>query len=106
MAQRYRVIISPAVTSELAEIYAYIERDSPQNASAMISALVDAIDSLEILPQRHPVYRGKRQPSEAVRRMPVPPYLIYYRVNEPHLAVDILRVRHGARRQPRRFNDD
>ena len=38
-----------------------------------------------------------------VRRMPVPPFLVYYRVNDDTKTVDIVAVRHGARRQPRTF---
>ena len=102
MAKRYKVIISPAVASELAEIHDFIERDSPQNAAAMISRLLAATDSLEILPERYPVYEGKRQPSETVRRMPVPPYLVYYRIKEVAGAVELITIRHGARRQPAR----
>jgi len=65
--------------------------------------LVDAIDSLQYLPRRYSVYQGRHNPSDAVRRMPVPPYLIYYRIDERRQAVEIVTVRHGARRQPRRF---
>jgi plasmid stabilization system protein ParE len=35
--------------------------------------------------------------------MPVPPFVIYYRVLEAERIVEVLTVRHGARRQPRRF---
>jgi plasmid stabilization system protein ParE len=66
--------------------------------------LIDAIDSLEILPFRYRIYYGSKQPAAAVRRMPVPPYLIYYRVEESRLAVEIITVRHGKRRQPHRFD--
>jgi plasmid stabilization system protein ParE len=35
--------------------------------------------------------------------MPVPPFIIYHRVLESERIVEVLTVRHGARRQPRRF---
>jgi plasmid stabilization system protein ParE len=33
----------------------------------------------------------------------VPPFIIYYRITEKPATVRVLTVRHGARRQPRRF---
>jgi toxin ParE1/3/4 len=100
MPVRYRVIFSARASSDLHEIHSHIEKDSPRNASSVIAELIDAIDSLEQLPLRYPVYSGHVQPSEAVRRMPVPPFLIYYRVHESRGAVELITVRHGARRQP------
>jgi plasmid stabilization system protein ParE len=35
--------------------------------------------------------------------MAAPPYIIYYRVLEDQKVVQILTIRHGSRRQPRRF---
>ena len=103
MGERYRVIISPRTLSDLEGIHGYVEQDSPQNASAVIRRRMAAVDSLEQLPHRNEVYRGRRQPSEAVRRMPVPPFLIYYRVDDSERVVDVITIRHGSRRQPRRF---
>jgi plasmid stabilization system protein ParE len=91
------------VSSDLEQIHSYIAKDSPRNAANFISELLKAIDSLELFPHRYPVHAGRRQPSEAVRRMPVVPYLIYYRVNDNARAVDVVTIRHGKRRQPRRF---
>jgi plasmid stabilization system protein ParE len=42
-------------------------------------------------------------PAKAVRRMPVPPFLIYYRIDEARKAVGIVTIRHGKQRPPRRF---
>ena len=103
MPSRYRVILSPRATADLHSIHAYIAQDSPQNAASFLSELVEAIDSLDLLPSRYRVYSGSRRPAAAVRRMPVPPYLIYYRVDEARSVVDIVTVRHGKRRQPRGF---
>lgn len=100
MPDRYRISITPRACVDLETIFAYIEKDSPRNASGMISRLIDAIDSLDILPHRHVVCAGRLIPSETVRRMPVSPFLVYYRVDDEHLTVDILTVRHGRQRQP------
>ena len=103
MTPPYHVILSTRAVADLQTIHPAIERESPQNAATVLSSLVDAIDSLQYLPRRYPIYQGRRRPSDAVRRMPVPPYLIYYRIDERRQAVEIVTVRHGARRQPRRF---
>jgi toxin ParE1/3/4 len=100
---RYRIIISPRAGSDLAAIHQYIERDSPRNAASVAGALIEAIDQLELLPHRYRVYQGHRRPSRAVRRMPVSPFLVYYRVDDGTRSVGIITIRHGKRRQPRRF---
>ncbi len=104
MAPRYRVIISPRALDDLQEIHTYIESQSPGNAAGMLGELLAAFDALELLPHRYPIYSARRQPSEAVRRMPVWPYLIYYQVNDATYAVRIVTIRHGSRRQPRHFD--
>jgi len=37
--------------------------------------------------------------------MPVPPFIVYYRIIERSAAIRILMIRHGARRAPRRFKE-
>jgi plasmid stabilization system protein ParE len=104
MPARYRILLSPRASADLTGVYQYIAKDSPRNAAAVIAELIDAVDSLQILPQRHAIYRGRGRPAvEVVRRMPVPPHLIYYRVNEADALVEIITIRHGKRRQPRGF---
>jgi plasmid stabilization system protein ParE len=101
--RHYRILFSARAAADLASIHQYIERDSPQNATSVAAELVDAIDSLELLPHRYAVYRGRRDPTQAVRRMPVPPFLIYYRIDDGRGAVGVITIRHGKQRQPRRF---
>jgi addiction module RelE/StbE family toxin len=100
MPDTYRIRITPRALSNLEEIFAVISRDSPQNAAGMIRQLLDAIDSLEILPHRFDVPRTGKPRGRNVRSMPVRPYLVRYRIDDKQKAVYILRVRHGARRRP------
>jgi plasmid stabilization system protein ParE len=44
-----------------------------------------------------------RPAAEIVRRMPVPPYLIYYRVDDARRVVEVITIRHGKRRPPKSF---
>jgi plasmid stabilization system protein ParE len=103
MPDRYRVIITPRAGADLEKIHAQIAKDSPQNAGLVASAIIDAVDSLETFPHRHPVHEGRRKPSQTVRRMPVPPFLLYYKVDDADRVVHLVNVLHGKRRQPKRF---
>ena len=100
MPDAYRIRITPRALADLEGIFKAIRRDSPQNAAGMIRRLIDAIDGLEILPQRYDVPRTGTPRGRHVRSMPVWPYLVRYRIAEKTKAVFVLRVRHGARRRP------
>jgi plasmid stabilization system protein ParE len=101
--RHYRILFSARAAADLASIHQYIEQDSPQNATSVAAELVDAIDGLELLPHRYAVYQGRGSPGREVRRMPVPPFLIYYRVDDAKGSVGVITIRHGKQRQPRRF---
>jgi plasmid stabilization system protein ParE len=103
MPARYRVHVMPEASADLRRAFEYIEQDSPQNAASVLSELFAAIDSLELLPHRYKVHRTNRNADRVVRSMPVLPCIIYYRVLESERIIEVLTVRHGARRQPRRF---
>src|SRR5436305_14873616 len=98
MPDQFRVNLTKRALAGIEQIHAYIAKNSPQNAPVTVANLLDAIDGLQIFPHRYPVYKGKRQPSQSVRRMPVPPFLVYYPVNDSAKSVDIVAVLHGARR--------
>jgi toxin ParE1/3/4 len=100
VAEIYRIRITPRALADLEGIFEYISRDSPQNAAKMIRTLLDAIDSLDILPPRFDVPRTGSVRGRQVRSMPVRPYLVRYRIDERERKVRILRVRHGARQKP------
>ena len=102
-AQLYRVIVSPRAFEELDAILEYVAGHSPANAAKVIAYLWKSMQALQHLPRRYRVVRGAGRPKWAVRRMPVPPYLVYYRVDEVQKVVRILTIRHGSQRQPKRF---
>ena len=99
MPDTYRIRISPRALKDLEGIFRFIVRDSPQNAAGMIRKLLDAIDSLEMLPHRFDVPRTGHPRGRSTRSMPVWPYLVGYRIDEKRKAVFVTRVRHGARRR-------
>jgi plasmid stabilization system protein ParE len=98
----YRVIILPEAFTDLDGIVDYIAEDSPKNAANIIDRLQRAAKSLGQLPQRYQAYRWNKYPERIIRSMPVPPYVIYYRVIEQPPTVRVLKtIRHSARRRPR-----
>ena len=102
-ARPYRVIVSPEAFSDLDKILDYVKVQSHANAVKVIDTLWDAMTRLRELPYRYRVVQGIRSADKQVRRMPVPPYLVYYRVAEQERVVRVLTVRHGSQRQPKRF---
>ena len=58
MPSSYHVRITPRALEDLEEIFAYINHDSPHYARSMIKTLLDAIDSLDVLPYRYPTPRA------------------------------------------------
>jgi plasmid stabilization system protein ParE len=60
-------------------------------------------DSLDRLPHRCKVHRSNRNSTRVIRSLPVPPFIVYYRIIEADRVVEVITVRHGARRQPRSF---
>ena len=97
MSDSYHIRITPHALADLHSVFEFIRHDSPANASKMIQSLMDAIDSLESFPYRHGTPRGQSTAKPNIRSMVVKPYLVRYRIDEPHRSVFILHVRHAAR---------
>ncbi len=97
MPDTYRVRYTPEAYSDLQEIFDYIKISSPQNAPEMIRKLMEAADSLDIFPHRYRPPRNMGKVDREIRSMPVPPFLMRYRIEEGSRAVVILSIRHGAR---------
>lgn len=103
MGAHYRVHITTDALRELEDIFKYLSDNSPQNARNVTDTILKRVRDLTVLPSRHKVVGRSRKTDSPVHRMVVHPYLVYYRVEEDPAVVSILTVRHGARRQPRRF---
>lgn len=93
----------PRASRDLLGICSHVEKHSPQNASGVAQVLLDAIDSLEIFPLRYKVHEHRKDPAKTVHSMPVPPFIVYYRVIERLSVVEILTILHGHRKQPGRI---
>ena len=103
MPDDHRIILTDNALSDLQGIADYIRQDSPQNAVSVAGMIVDAIDSLGVMPDRFKQVGTSRKRGTPIRAMVVLPFIIYYRIDDHPRAVHILHILHGARRQPRRF---
>jgi plasmid stabilization system protein ParE len=101
MEQRWRIVMSPESGGDLEAIYQRIARDSALNAQQMCKRILEAIEGLAILPFRAVYQRTSKKLNMPVRALPVPPFVIYFRVVEAENIVNILTIRHGARRRKR-----
>lgn len=105
MPEHYEIRFTPRAADDIISICCYIEQDSPQSAAIVARSLVEAIDSLDFLPHRYRIHEHRKDPAKTVHAMPVPPFIVYYRVQDSRLTVEIVAVRHGSRRQPQRFRE-
>ena len=103
MRASYQIIISPVAAADLEAIYEFVARDSPGNASILVERILNAIERLGSFPHRT-VAVPRRDTKRSVRSLPMQPYVVYFRVDDPSKTVRILTVRHGARRKPKRFS--
>jgi plasmid stabilization system protein ParE len=103
MSPRYRIEYAPKAKAELTAIHDYIAQDSAQNAANMIEKILHAIDGLDTFPMRRVVQEPSKRLPYPVRVLPVPPYLVFFRVLERDAVVQIMRIRHGARRPLKRI---
>ena len=85
--------------SDLEEIQRYVERDRPRAAARLVDRLLDAIESLERLPESGVVPRDTRLATLGFRVRIEGEHLVFYKVMRTQLRV--YRVLHGRRRYGR-----
>jgi plasmid stabilization system protein ParE len=81
--------------SDLNEIFRYIAADNPAAADAVLGAVREAAQMIADFPRLR-----RRTDERGVKALALGryPYLVFFRVKRDQ--IDILRVRHGARRHP------
>lgn len=88
---------SEPATSELEAIFVYILERSPKSAEVVARRILDRVGSLGEFP-----LKGKTTRRMGTRKLTIAdyPYVIVYRINSAANEVEILNVRHTARKQP------
>jgi plasmid stabilization system protein ParE len=92
----FQVLITDSALADLREIVEFVAEDNPEAARALGGKLAECALSLATMPERFPLHDKTR----GIRKMPLPPFLIFYVLDEPASVVNILHFWHGARRSP------
>ena len=95
----YRLLYTQRALNDLAETLEYIAEDDADAASRFGASLLDHVDLLS----RFPRLGGSIRKRARVRKLLHSPMLVYYRIHEEERFIEILHVRHGARK-PTKFN--
>ena len=99
----YRLVISKRAIADLRRLHKYISKDSPQNAQRMVSAILDGIELLRSTPHRAPIDDDLSNSIRIVRKLPIRPYVVYFRAVDEQKIVRIIHIRHGSRLPPKRL---
>ena len=92
----YTLRYTKKALNDLDEIIGRIAEDDAEAASLFGGSLLDHIELLARFPRMGASIRKRRN----VRKLVHSPILIYYRINEHRHLVEIIHLRHGARRPP------
>lgn len=88
-------------TAELDEAFAYIARERPRAAEAMVRTIQAAVDGLRQFPERG---RLGREPGTREPVVPRTPFVVSYRIRGEE--IQVLAVLHGKRDWPPRTPGD
>ena len=95
----YRVRLMPRAERDLADIYRRIEAHPSDAALSWYRGLRDAIRTLRDSPNRCPATPGDRDLRHLLWGNKPHIYRVIYRVLEKQKQVEVLHIRHGARRR-------
>ncbi len=95
----FRLRYTQRALRDLAEIISYIAEDDASAASHFGNTLLDHVELLTRFPRMgNPV-----ESRPGLRKLTHSPILVYYRIREPKGVIDILHLRHAARKSPKSF---
>ena len=97
----YLVSITSRAGRDLAQLYGEINADHSEAALKWYLGLKEAILSLEVQPNRCPVTRSRDKLRHLLYGHNPHTYRVIYRVLEDPKQVEVLHIRHGARRKLR-----
>ena len=98
----YRVSIGPRAERDLGDLYVEIEAEDSTAARRWYQELKQAILSLQNYPRRTPKAPENKRLRHLLYGTTPHIYRVIYRVNEKRRQVDVLHIRHGARKRFKR----
>lgn len=93
----FRLVYTQRALNDLADMIGRIAGDDPEAATRFGNALLDHTELRTRFPRLGEIVN--RQPG--VRRLLHSPVLVYYGINDRKQQIEVLHVRHGARKPPR-----
>lgn len=95
----YAINITEKAVQDLEEIASYISciLKNPQVADAILGDMDSAIKGLAVFPQKHPVVSYSCLQEMGIRFVSVRKYIVFYRIIENKMSVEILRILYGRR---------
>jgi len=102
MTGTYKIRFTHKAWSEFDQILDFIDRQSPQNAKSVRHELLKEIGGLQLMPDRFKEVGTSRSTKATVHALTVRPFIVYYKIEGD--SVLVLSIKHGAQRQPRRFD--
>ena len=93
----FRLLYTQRALDDLANIVVNIADDDAEAASRFGNSLLDHLELLTRFPRIGNVVH--KRPN--VRKLLHSPILVYYRINEDKCLIEVLHLRHGARKPPR-----
>ena len=90
----FRLQYTPKALKDLASIIGYIADDDASAASRFGTNLLDHLDLLT----RSPYMGAPVEQRPAVRKLTHSPIIIYYRIREQKALIEVLHLRHAARK--------
>jgi toxin ParE1/3/4 len=94
----YKIIWDDEAVYELGRAIRYIAANNPIAAEKTGKTILQKAELLASFPRMGKVFSKLNR--EDVREIPVPPYRIIYHVKDAEHIVRILKIWHGARREP------
>jgi plasmid stabilization system protein ParE len=93
----YRLLYTQRALNDLAEIVGHIAEDDADASSRFGSSLLDHLELLA----RFPRMGSAIQKRPRVRKLVHSPFLVYYRIDDDKRMIEVLHLRHGARKPPK-----
>ncbi len=88
-----KVIVRETAEDDLDRIFAWIAKDNPRAAAALVSRIRERINRLELNPLAH---MGRPGFVEGTRELVEYPYVIVYKVFDERREILVLSILHGA----------
>ncbi|MCM1494270.1 MAG: type II toxin-antitoxin system RelE/ParE family toxin [Bacteroides sp.] len=87
--KQYIVKITEKALADMEEIYAYIAEQllSPENAMGQYNRIAEAIQQLNVFPERMPIMESEPEHTMQLRQLPIDNFLAFYVIKEDRVIV-------------------